>query len=397
MLRAHKIRLNPTEAQITYFKKASGVSRFSYNWMLGEWKNSRDVGNKKSVKELKKDLNHAKTENFPWMYEVTKCAVEYAIIDLRRAFSNYYKNKKHFKFPKFKAKKREPMRFGVDNLNFDVNGHELKIANLDTPINMAEELRFSGKLMSCRISYRAGHWYAAITVDVPRENPPMKVNSDNLPTQERAVGIDLGLKTFATLSNGQKFENQKHLEKAQKHVARLQRKLARSAKGGKNREKIVLRLGRVYERVTNLRGEQFHQIAGDILKQDFDLIGIENLNVKGMMKNKKLARNIADVAWSQFKWILTYKAAQKGVVVVDVGRFFPSSQICNECHHQNHALTLNDREWDCPNCGKHHDRDFNAASNIRNKSVRLFLKGIVDAKKQSSVTAVVSPDVKCLV
>ena len=390
MFIAHKIRLNPTVEQETYFKKASGIARFTYNWALGEWKKSRDVGNKKSLKELKQILNHNKAELYPWMYEVTKCSVEYALKDLQKAFSNYYKNKRHFKFPKYKSKKRDPMKFGVDNDNFSVDRHNLRIANLATPINMAEELRFSGKLMACRISNKAGHWYASITVDIVRENPPLKLESD-LPTDIKAVGIDLGLKMLATLSNGQKFENQKLLGHGLKKVARLQRKLSRSKIGGKNREKVVLRLGKVYEKVTNLRREQYHQIADEILSQDYNLIGFENLNVKGMMKNKKLAQNIADVAFSQFKWILIYKAAKAGVAVVDVGRFYPSSQICNLCHYQNHELTLADREWDCPQCGKHHERDYNASDNICEEAVRLYLLGVENAKKQPSVPAVVSP------
>ena len=394
MFITHKICLNPTAEQETYFKKASGIARFTYNWALGEWKKSRNDGKKKSLKELKNSLNENKKEAFPWMYEVTKCAAEYSFQDLQKAFNNYYKNKRHFKFPIFKTKKRSPMKFGVDNCNFSVSGHELTLPKMEKAVNMAEELRFEGKWMACRISHKAGHWYAAITVEVERENKPTKLNG-GVPPKEKTIGIDLGIKTLATLSNGQKFENQKHLGHAQQKVKRLNRKLSRSKPDGKNREKVVLALSKGYERVTNLRTNRYYNLVTEILKGDYDLIGVENLNVQGMLKNRRLARQIADVAFGTFKQILTYKAAQLGVTVIEVGRFYPSTQICNECHYQNKALTLSDREWDCPQCGKHHDRDVNAAINIAEEAVRLYLKGVADAQKQS-VTGVVTPDVKCL-
>jgi putative transposase len=385
MIKSHKIRLNPTAEQETYFKKACGTARFTYNWMLGEWKKSRNNDDKKAIGELKAILNHEKAELFPWMYEVTKCAAEYAIIDLKKAFSNYYKNRKHFKFPKFKAKKREPMRFGIDNCNFSVDKHNLTIAKMELPVNMAEEVRFYGKVMSCRISYQAGHWYAAIAVDSTLQNPPLKLDGGMPPTEKKALGIDLGVKTLATLSTGQKFENQKFLEQAQRKVAHLQRKFARSQPGGKNREKVVLELGRAYEKVSNLRDNLYHKIVNKILDGGYDLIGVEDLNVSGMMKNHKLARCIADAAFSEFKRILNYKAAQKGVAVVEVGRFYPSSQICNDCKYQYKELTLAEREWSCPNCGVHHDRDENAAKNIKEESIRLFLQSVMalEAQKQS--------------
>ena len=197
--------------------------------------------------------------------------------------------------------------------------------------------------MACRISYKAGHWYASITVEVEKENKPPKITGKS-PTEIKAVGIDLGIKTLATLSNGQMFENQKHLEHALKHVRRLNRKLSRSERFSKNHDQEVLELGRAYQKVTNLRTDQYYKMVGEILKGDYDLIGLENLNMKGMMKNKKLAKQLSDVSFSTFKWILTYKAESLGITVIEVGRFYPSSQICNDCKDQYHALTLADRE-----------------------------------------------------
>jgi putative transposase len=276
-----------------------------------------------------------------------------------------------------------------------VKGHNLFIAKMDAPVNLAEELRFVGKLIACRISYKAGHWYASITVEAEEENKPEKLKGEK-PPAEKTLGIDLGIKTLATLSNGQTFENQKHLGDAQSKLRRLNRKLSRSQRFSHNYEKVVLKLGRAYEKVTNLRTDQYNKMVVEILKGNYDLIGLENLYVKGMLKNKKLARQFADVAFSTFNRILTYKATHLGITVIEVGRFYPSSQICNVCKHQNHDLTLADREWTCPNCGVPHDRDENAAINIRDEAVRLYLHGMLNAKKQSSVTGVVTPDVKSL-
>jgi putative transposase len=158
----------------------------------------------------------------------------------------------------------------------------------------------------------------------------------------------------------------------------------------------VLELGKAYERVTNLRTNHYHHVVNQILMGDYDLIGVENLYVAGLIKNRKLSRQFADASLSTFKRILTYKAERLGVTVIEVGRFYPSTQICFDCNYQNKALTLADREWDCPKCGKHHDRDINAADNIDFEAVRLYLKGVEDAQKQSNVTAVVTPDVKRL-
>ena len=381
MLRTHKIRLNPTTEQVTYFKQASGIARFTYNWMLGQWKDSRKDGReKKTIGQLKADLNHRKAKEFPWMYAVTKCAVEYAILDLQKAFKNHYKNKKHFKFPVFKSKKRSPMKFGVDNCNFNIINDYLYLPNMDKPINLTEKIRFNGRFMVCRISYHAGHWYAAVTVDVPQTLPALILESGERPTQEKTLGIDLGLKTLATLSNHQEFENQKFLKAAQRKVKRLQRQVSRSQTGGKNCEKVVLRLEKAHERVADLRGDYYHKTVNEILGMGLNLIGVENLNVTGMMKNHKMAGGFGDAALGEFIRILQYKAAFRGIRVVEVSRFYPSSQLCHACQYQNKELTLDQREWDCPKCGAHHDRDFNASENIRDEALRIVLNDLVSVQ-----------------
>ena len=245
--------------------------------------------------------------------------------------------------------------------------------------------------MACRISYKAGHWYASISVKINHTNPPLKIEKIDT-TKEKTLGIDLGIKTLATLSDGRKFENQKLLEKSHKKVARLQRKLARRKIGGKNLGKVVLKLGKAYENVSNLRGELYHQTVNAIVDGDYDVIGIENLNVAGIMKNHKLARAIADASFGEFIRILKYKAEPRGISVVEVGRFYPSTQICNDCKFQNKELTLIDREWTCPNCGKPHDRVENASFNLRDKAIHMINR----AKHTSAlvVKEVVSPDVK---
>src|SRR5215467_10187468 len=215
MNRAHVIRLNPTPVEVAYFRKACGVARHAYNWALARWKEGRAEGKRVRINDLKAQYNQIKDEQFPWCYEVTKCAPEQAFSDLSQAFANYWRMKeegtqpklKHPRkdeekagFPHFKSKKRDRLSFYLANDKFSVHGHTLHVPKLGD-VNMTEELRFQGKIMSAVISYRAGWWFVSIVVEVKHETPAHAGGT---------VGIDLGIKTLATLSNGEKFENQKH-------------------------------------------------------------------------------------------------------------------------------------------------------------------------------------------
>jgi putative transposase len=366
MIRAHRIRLNPTPEQTMYFVRASGVRRFTYNWGLAEWIRQCDAGQKPSIAKIKAQFNAIRRELFPWSYDTTKCAVEGAFMDLREAFNRYFesrkdKTKKRVGFPKFKAKKRSKVGFYVANDKFSVDGHTIKLPHIGD-VNMTEKLRLEGKILSARITQSGKWWFVSITVETTQK--PCKVPTNG------AVGMDLGINRLATLSDGAVFENQKYLQKQLKRLKGLQKSLSRKQKGSKNREKARMKLAIQHYHVTCSRDDFLHKLTTELVEK-FALIGIESLNVAGMMKNHRLAQALADASFSKLRKFLTSKAEVTGAKVVLVGTFFPSSKRCSQCHHIKADLTLSDRVYECPNCGMVCDRDLNASINILQEVIRL--------------------------
>jgi putative transposase len=373
MLRAHKIRLNPTPEQEQYFRKASGTARFVYNWGLAEVKRALDQERTpESVLALKARFNAIKRETFPWVYQVTKCAVEGAFRNLNAALTNFRASKrgerkgKRMGFPKFKSKRKGFGAFYLANDKFRVEAHDLIVPKLGR-VNMTESLRFVGKILGATISYHAGWWWISIQVDVPHD-PPTHAG--------QAVGVDVGVKDLAVDSDGQVFENQKHLYHAHRSVRRLQRQLSRRVKGSNNRRKAVLKLARAHYRVACLRADAHHKATTQIARKAA-LIGLEDLNVAGMLKNRHLARALSDASLSEFHRQLRYKAAWHGGQVVAVDRFFPSSRIHHGCGGYKADLALSDRVWTCPACGVQVERDLNAARNIRDEALKLSASPVV--------------------
>jgi putative transposase len=294
MHRAHKIRLNPTPDQAVYFRKAIGTARFAYNWALDQLKQALDAGKPlDSVLTLKKRFNAIKREQFLWVYQVTKCAVEGAFANLASALSNFRASKcgrrkgQRIGFPRFKRKKRGLGSFYLANDKFSLDGHWLIVPKLGR-VNMSEPLRFAGKILGATISERAGWWWVSIQVDVPRE-PPMHAG--------HALGVDVGLKDLVVTSDGERFENQKPFRRAIGRVKRLQRTVSRRQKGSQNRAKAVRRLARAHYRVACLRADIQHKLTTR-LAQQAAMLGIEDLNVVGMLVDRDLnaARNIRDEA-----------------------------------------------------------------------------------------------------
>lgn len=366
MIRAHRIRLNPTPEQKAYFVCAAGVRRFVYNWGLAEWIRQRDMGEKPKISAIKAQFNAIRGEQFPWSYATTKCAVEGAFMDLQEAFNRHFeskkdKTKKRFGFPKFKAKKRSKAGFYVANDKFSVNGHTIHLPHIGD-VNMAEELRFEGKILCARVTKSGKWWFASIHVETTKK--PRKV-----PTRG-AVGVDLGINRLATLSDGQVFENQRHLQKRLKRLKGLQKSLSRKQKGSKNREKAREKLAIQHYKVACSRDDYLHKLT-TMLAEEYAFIGIESLNVAGMMKNHKLAQALSDASFGKFKKFLDSKAESTLAQVVRVDRFFPSSKRCHQCHTIKADLTLSDRVFVCPNCGMACDRDLNASINILQEAIRL--------------------------
>jgi putative transposase len=361
--RAHKIRLNPTPEQEQYFRQAAGNARFAWNWAVAAVRQAHSERLKLPlVGDLKKEFNRVKRAQFPFVLDTTKCAPEQAFADLAQALSNYFNDMKKRKrgirrkdgkrvgFPKFKSRKNGYGSFYLSNDKFTVDGHWLKAPKLGW-LNMTEPLRFSGKIMSARISERAGYWFVSIQVQV--DVPERQVT-------DRTLGVDIGTTSLAVDSDGDVFENQKHLTKALRKLRRLNRWLSRKHKGSQNWRKAKQKLARLHLRIAHLRADASHKLTSRLAAKA-STIALETLNVSGMLKNYKLARAIADAAFSEIVRQLSYKAQR----VVQIAPFYPSSKMCNACGSINTELTLADRTWECSACGSILDRDRNAARNIR--------------------------------
>src|SRR6266571_7271199 len=314
MNRSHVIRLNPTPEQEVYFRKASGVARHAYNWALARWKEARAEGKRVKMKDLKAEYNKIKGEQFPWCYEVTKCAPEQAFADLGQAFANYWRMKeagtqpklKHPRkdgeeagFPHFKSKKRDRHSFYLNNDKFRVDGHWILIPKLGK-VNMTEELRFHGKMMSATISYRAGWWFVSIAVEVEQETPTHSGGT---------VGIDLGIKALATLSDGTVFENQKHYRRNLGRIQGLSKGLSRKVEGSQNWWKNAKKLAKAHYRVACQRQDTLHKMTTKVART-YALVGLEDLNTKGMQALHCLAQAVSDASFFEVKRQLLYKAEQ---------------------------------------------------------------------------------------
>jgi len=363
MLAAHRIRLDPNNTQSTYLARAAGIARFAYNWALSEWQKQYEACKadpmlpRPSEAALRRQLNSIKREHYPWMLVVTKNAPQMAIVQLGRAFENFFAGRA--RYPRFRRKGQDD-RFTLTNEQFRIEGRYIRIPKLGW-VRMREALRFAGKVVSASVARVADRWYASITVDT--SDPPVPP-ADN----QGAVGVDLGITALATLSTGETFQGPKALRTLLTRLRRLSRALARKVKGSRNRVRAKLRLARLHARIANIRRDSLHKLSTSITRR-FHTIGIEDLNVKGMLGNRHLARAIADMGFYELRRQLEYKATWRGGHFVLVDRWFPSSKLCSCCAYRLESLGLNMRHWTCPGCGSLNDRDVNAAINLRNVAV----------------------------
>ena len=366
MIKAHKIRLNPTSPQEAYFYRASGVARFAWNWALEEYKRRKAAGQEIDWNEIKKEFRARIETEFPFVQEVTKCAAEVAISDLRQAINTYYKTKganpkSRVKFPGPRKRSKKIGGFGLNNDKFSVSGHTVYVPKLGD-VNMAEALRFDGRILNGRIKERAGRWYLTVTVKVEHVARPVA-------SPQRSVGIDFGLSTFATLSNGDRSETQAHYRQAEGKLKRLQRGLARKKKGSNNRKKWKLKIARAHERVSNLRNDFLHKFTSQVAKS-FSIVCVEDLCLKGWVQ--LAGKSTHDAGVGQAINQLEYKTREAGGILQKVGRFFSSSKRCHACGYIKNDLQLSERVWKCPDCGAEHDRDENGAINIEMEGVSLL-------------------------
>ncbi|WGZ95526.1 MAG: RNA-guided endonuclease TnpB family protein [Candidatus Thiothrix putei] len=366
MIISHKIRLDPNHKQATYLAKAAGTARFAYNWALAEWQTQYaawkddNTQPKPNQMGLRRQLNAIKREQFPWMLEVTKNAPQMAIIQLGVAFKNFFAGRA--KYPQFKKKGKSRDSFTLTNDQFSLDGCRIRIPNLGL-VRMRETLRFSGKILSATISRTADQWFASITVDTTSNHLPPAKN-------QGTVGVDLGVSALATLSTGEKVVGAKPHKALLSRLKRLSRSLSRKVKSSANRHKAKQKLATLHARIANIRQDSLHQLTTDLTRR-FHTIGIEDLNVSGMVKNRHLSRAISDMGFFEFRRQLEYKAGMRGAVVVVADRFFASSKTCSAsgCGHKVEKLPLSVREWTCPVCGAVHDRDVNAAKNLEEYAV----------------------------
>lgn len=362
---SHKIELKPTIKQIKYFKKACGTARFVWNWALTEWEKQYELSKQdESILKptgigLKKQFNAVKKKEYPWMYEVTKYASQQPFIQLQRSFNNWFrdikkpKNQKQFQRPKLKKKNKSKDSFYVGGDQVKIIGKKVKIPNLGW-VNMKEFLRFEGKINSMTISRSADRWYVSFSVNI-------KIEPALCESQAR-VGIDLGINKLATLSNGEEKQGSKPLKRLLRRLKRYQRELSKKTKGSKNRKKIQMKIARLHRKIVNMRHDNLHKLTSYVT-DNFKFIAIEDLNVKGMLSNHKLARSISDMGFYEFKRQLMYKAELKKCHVIIANQWFASSKTCCICGKINKELTLADREFSC-SCGNLMDRDLNAAKNL---------------------------------
>lgn len=358
MILSHKIRLDPNNVQETYFRKAAGTSRFAYNWGLDQWKSRYESGETVTEASVRKTLTQLKKEDgYHWIGEVSSWVPKYAIKNLGLAFQNFFRRVRQGEtpgYPKFK-KRGVGDSFRIDNGGgIKVDGRRIKIPTLGWA-RMRESLRFEGRVVQAVVSRSGEHWYVSIAVDVGDAFGESQAKG--------IIGLDLGIKDTITGSHGRKLNSPKPLRKMLKKLKFLQRSLSRKVKGSKNYEKAKRKVNRLHRKIANIRLDFLHKTSTRIVRRWKDVV-IEDLNVSGMLKNHKLARAISDESWSELRRQLTYKVKMTGSRLWVVDRFYPSSKLCSSCGEKS-QFGLGTRNWTCDSCGSTHDRDVNAARNLK--------------------------------
>ncbi len=351
MIFAHKIALDLTKSQEAYCRRAAGTARFTYNWALAEWQRQYRAGEKPTALKLKTQWNALKHERFPWVAEVHKDANQQPFTHLRTAFQKFFRREAGY--PTFK-KKDQHDSFYVSNDKCTFQGTRLRLPVLGA-VRMREALRFTGKVMSVTVSRVAQRWYASVAVRV--EDAPMTCEN------QAVVGVDLGVLRLATLSTGETVEGPKPLRRLLPALRRCSQGVSRKVKGSANRLKARAKLARLQARIACQRAESLHTLTTSLV-QRFGTVVIEDLHVKGMVRNHHLARAISDMGFGMFRQMLTYKAERAGVRLVVADRWFPSSKTCSQCGGVQKALPLRNRVFHCEDCGFVGDRDLNAALNL---------------------------------
>ena len=381
MLIAVKYRIYPNNEQIHLINKTIGCARFVYNLMLHDFYTNNII---KTPAKYKND--------YPFLKEVDSLALANSQLDLKQAFRNHKQNPSHFGKPNFKKKSRSKLSYKTHNQHGTVriDHNKLILPKFKSGVKIVVHRKIEGIIKSVTIEHTASDFYtASILYDVPDE-PKL-----NALSKDKALGIDLGIKHLAITSNNVKYDNPKHYHKTQTKLKREQKVLSRRLeqnikkrvydKNGKciktiykkplveckNYQKQRTKVAKIQQKIKNQRLDNLHKVSSDIIK-NHDYVVLETLRIKNLMKNRKLSKAIADVGWALFINMLEYKAERYGKKVIKLDQWFPSSQICSHCQNNNGRKALNIREWRCSNCQTKHDRDVNAAINIRNKGLEMI-------------------------
>ena len=358
MLKAYKFRLNPTKDQKVLIEKHIGSCRFVYNWALAEKiKTYEQTGKSISQFDLNKKITALKEEK-TWLTEVNSQSLQGMTRNLESAFTKFFREKTGF--PNFKSKKNPIQSFPIpQHYTADFENNTIKLPKIGV-VKAILHRKFEGSLKVATLSKSCtGKYYISILVDDGTVIPEKQEF-----ITETTIGIDVGIKDFAVLSNGEKLENPKYLKASIKKLKALQRQVSRKVKGSNNRRKAINKLAKLHEKITNQRNDFQNKLSFKLISEN-QAIALETLNVDGMIKNHHLAQSISDASWSSFVTKLQYKAEWSGKTILRIGRFQPSSKVCNNCGYYNKDLTLKIREWTCPDCNAFHDRDVNAAINIK--------------------------------
>ena len=375
---AHKIRLDPTPDQIRYFKQAAGTARFVWNWALAEWNRQYAAGQKPHAAALKKQFNAIKYPQFPWLRNLHRDAHAQPFADLADAWHRFFTGQNDR--PTFKKKGKTPDSFYVANDKFRIVGRRVKLPKVGW-VRLRESLRFPGKILGARVVREADQWFFAVHVSVP---DPIYYRTR---TGHGMEGVDVGVQTFATLSTGEKITGPQAYRQALRRLKIRQRRLTRKIQAAKvsmgfapqdplpkgmrlprsrNWDKAKRSVARTHLRITHIRQDFLHKTSTRLCREN-QAIGRETLSVQGMLANHRFARAVADQGFGQFFAQLRYKAQRYGTRLVEADRWFPSSKLCSTpgCGYLKTDLTLQDRTWTCPVCGITHDRDHNAAINLK--------------------------------
>ncbi len=363
MYKAYKYRIYPTSEQETLLAKSFGCARWFWNYALNLCQETYKNTGKGLTRGYIQGLLPALKKEYEWLKEPYSQCLQIVALNLSTAYKNFFE--KRAMLPKFKSKHGRQSMSYPQNIKFD--GDYIKLPKIGL-VHCRLHRTFEGDLKTVTVSRNPdGKYFVSVLVDNGKANP-------ELVPVDQAVGIDVGLTHFAITSDGSLFGNPKFFVKRQRNLKKKQQKLSRKKKGSQNRKKARLAVAKVHSKIARCREDFLHKLSRKIVNEN-QVIAVENLNIKGMVKNHNLAKAISDVGWGMFCTMLKYKAEFEGKTYIEIDRFFPSSKTCHVCLNRVDNLTLDVRAWTCKHCGTHHDRDVNAAINIRNEALRILALG----------------------